>query len=56
MKTITNPTTKNIYQKITQEGSKQDKTAGETKWEKYLPTLDFQQIWKNTYISNAQPF
>ena len=54
IKTIINPTT-NIYQKITQEGSKQLKIAGETLWKKHLPTVHFQQIWKITYIY-AQPF
>ena len=50
------PITKNIYQKITQEGSKQHAIAGETQWKKHLPNVDFQQIWKNTYRSYAQPF
>ena len=55
IKKIENPTTKNIYQKRIQEGSKQHKISGENWWKK-LPKLDFQQIWKNTYMSYAQPF
>ena len=56
IKKIENPTTKNIYQKIIQEGSKQHKISGENLWKKLLPKLDFNQIWKNTYNSYAQPF
>ena len=53
---IEHPTTKNIYKEIIEHGSKQHKIAGETLWKKLLPTLDFQQTWKNTYFSYAQPF
>ena len=53
---IEHPTTKNIYKEIIEHGSKQHKIAGETLWKKLLPTLDFQQIWRNTYFSYAQPF
>ena len=56
IKKIENPNTKNIYQKIIQEGSKQHKISGENLWKKLLPKLDFKQIWKNTYNSYAQPF
>ena len=56
IKKIENPTTKNIYKKIIQEGSKQHKISGENLWKKLLPKLDFHQIWKNTYISYALPF
>ena len=56
IKKIENPNTKNTYQKIIHEGSKQHKIAGETLWKKLLPKLDFQQVWKNMYISHAQPF
>ena len=45
-----------IYHKIIQKGSKQHKISGENLWKKLLPKLDFHQIWKNTYISYAQPF
>ena len=38
---IENPTTKNIYQKIIQEGSKQHKISGENLRKKLLPKLDF---------------
>ena len=55
IKKIENPNTKNIYQKIIQ-GSKQHKISGENLWKKLLPKLDFNQIWKNTYNSYAQPF
>ena len=51
IKKIENPTTKNIYQKIIQEGSKQHKISGENLWKKLLPKLVFHQIWKNTYIT-----
>ena len=53
---IQNPTTKNIYQEIIEHGLTQYKIAGEILWKKLLPTLDFRQIWKNTYFSYAQPF
>ena len=56
IKTLPNPTTKNIYQKIIQEGSKQHKVAGENLWKTQLPTIEFSQIWKNTFTSYAQPF
>ena len=56
IKTLSNPTTKNIYQEIIQEGSKQHKVADENLWKKHLPTIEFLQIWKNTFISYAQPF
>ena len=56
IKKIENPNTKNIYQKVIHEGSKQHKIAGETLWKKLLPKLDFQQVRKNMYISHAQPF
>ena len=56
IKTMKNPTTKNISKKIIQAGSKQHKIAAETLWKKHLPKVDFQQIWKNTYISYAQLF
>ena len=42
-----------IYQKIIQEGLEQHKIAGETLWKKHLPTIEFKQIWKNTFISYA---
>ena len=46
-----------IYiKKIIQEGSKQHKLAGKALWKKHLLTVDFKQIWKNTYISYAQPW
>lgn len=38
---LQNPTTKNIYKKIIQEGSKQHKTAGENLWKNHIPTMDF---------------
>ena len=44
LKTI-NPTTKNIYKKIIQQGTKQHKIAGETLWKKHLPIVEW--IWKN---------
>ena len=53
---IQNPTTKNIYKEIIEHGSKQYKVAGEMLWKKLIPNLDFQKIWKNTYISYAEPF
>ena len=53
---IQNPTTKNIYKEILQNGSKQYQVAGEKLWKKLIPNLDFQKIWKNTYISYAEPF
>ena len=56
IKTLPNPTTKNIYQKIIQEGSKQHKVAGENLWKTQLPTTEFSKIWKNTFTSYAQPF
>lgn len=43
-------TTKNIYQEIIKEGSKQHTIAGETQWKKYLPTIDFQHIWKKHIV------
>ena len=45
-----------MYQQIIQEGSKEHTIAGETQWKKHLPTIDFQQMWKNTFKSYAQPF
>ena len=39
LKTI-NPTTKNIYKKIIQQGTKQHKIAGETLRKKHLPTVE----------------
>ena len=56
IKTLPNPTTKNIYQKIIQDGSKQHKVPGENQWKNHLPTIEFLQIWKNTFISYAKPF
>ena len=56
IKKIENPTTKNINQKIIQEGSKQHKISAENLWKKLLPKLNFHQIWKNTYKSYVQPF
>ena len=53
---IQNPITKNIYKEILQHGSKQHNIAGETLWKKRIPKLDFQKIWKNTYVSYAEPF
>ena len=53
---IQNPTTKHMYQEIIEHGLTQYKIAGEILWKKLLPTLDFRQIWKNTYFSYAQPF
>ena len=53
---IQNLTTKNIYKEILQHGSKQHRVAGETLWKKLIPNLDFKKIWKNTYISYAEPF
>ena len=53
---IQNPTTKNIYEEIIEHGSKQHNVAGETLWKKRIPKLDFQKIWKNTYVSYAEPF
>ena len=44
---------KTIYQKIIQDGSKQHIIAGETQWKIHLPTIDFKQIWKNTFQSHA---
>ena len=52
-KKIENPNTKNIYQKVIHEGSKQHKIAGETLWKKLLPKLDFQQVRKNVYITRS---
>ena len=54
--TKTKAETKTIYQKIIQDGSKQHAIAGEIQWKKHLPTIDFKQIWKNTFESYAQPF
>ena len=54
--TKTKAETKTIYQKIIQDGSKQHTIAGEIQWKKHLPTIDFKQIWKNTFESYAQPF
>ena len=56
IKTLPNPTTKNIYQKIIQDGSKQHKVPGENQWKNHIPTIEFLQIWKNTFISYAKPF
>ena len=56
IKKIKNPTTKNIYQNIIQEGSKQHKIVVEALWKNLLPKLDFQQIWKSTCKSYAQPY
>ena len=56
IQTLQNPTTKNIYQKIIQQGSKQHKIARETLWKNHLPMTDFKPIWKNTFNSYAQPF
>ena len=53
---IQNPITKNIYKEILQHGSKQHNIAGETLWKKRIPKLDFQKIWKNIYVSYAEPF
>ena len=53
IKKIENPNTKNIYQKVIHEGSKQHKIAGETLWKKLLPKLDFQQVRKNVYITRS---
>ena len=53
---IQNPTTKYIYKEILQNGSKQYQVAGEKLWKKLIPNLDFQKIWKNPYISYAEPF
>ena len=53
---IQNPTTKNIYEEIIEHGSKEHNVAGETLWKKRIPKLDFQKIWKNTYVSYAEPF
>ena len=41
IKTMKNPTTKNISKKIIQAGSKQHKITAETLWKKHLPKVDF---------------
>ena len=53
---IQNPITKNIYTEILQHGSTQHNVAGETLWKKRIPKLGFEKIWKNTYVSYAEPF
>ena len=48
---IQNPTTKNIYKEIIQNGSKQHQVAGEKLWKKLIPNLDFQKkLEKYVYI------
>ena len=48
--------TKLLYMNILQEGSKYYNTAGHTQWKKYIPSIDFRKIWKNTYNLYTQPF
>ena len=55
IKKIENPNTKNIYQKVIHEGSKQHKIAGETYGKNSCQNWTSNKYGK-TYISHAQPF
>ena len=46
------PQTKLIYHNIIQEGVKQHKIAGEIQWKNYMPNINFEKIWKNTFIKD----
>ena len=50
--------TKNMYQKLTEEGSKQHSITAETQWKKHITNADFTNSFKNknTFCSYGQPF
>ena len=46
------PQTKLICHSIIQEGVKQHKIAGEIQWKNHMPNINFEKIWKNTFIKD----
>ena len=43
------PVAKIIYQKMIEEGTKEDTIAGEIQWKKQIPNINLEKILKNIY-------
>ena len=48
--------TETIYKEILEKGSQNHTISGEKKWKEKITNIEFNKIWKNTYLSYSKPY